>query len=123
MHTARIISIVDDDELVRKATSSLVRSLGWETFVFASAEAFLESTQIGEMTCLITDERMPGMSGTELHARLRERGLVLPVIFVTAYPTAALREKVMTSGALALLAKPVNPIAIAQCLERLTGPT
>lgn len=121
MRTARIISIVDDDDAVCAATSGLVRSLGWQANVFASPEAFLQSAHIAETSCLISDVRMPRMSGVEMHARLLQLGYALPTIFVTAFPTAALRAKVMANGALALLEKPVDPAAIEHYLALVLG--
>jgi FixJ family two-component response regulator len=117
----RVISIVDDDLAVGLATANLVRSLGWGARVFASAEAFLQSSRIADTACLITDVRMPGLSGVSMHARLLDRGYILPTIFVTAFPTATLRATVMASGALALLEKPLDANAIIQYLDQLLG--
>ena len=121
VRTARIISIVDDDEAVCAATSGLVRSLGWQANVFASPEAFFQSSCISETSCLISDVRMPRMSGVEMHARLLQLGYALPIIFVTAFPTAVLRAKVMANGALTLLEKPVDPTAIERYLVLVLG--
>jgi FixJ family two-component response regulator len=71
---AQIISVVDDDEAVCIATSALVRSLGWQANIFASAEAFLQSGQIADTACLISDVRMPNMSGVEMRDRLLQLG-------------------------------------------------
>jgi FixJ family two-component response regulator len=119
VQTARIISIVDDDELIRAAISSLARSLGWQTYTFASGEEFLTSSRIAETACLITDIRMPGMSGIELHSRLLDLGFESPTIFITAFPTDALRTRVMADGAIALLGKPVDPNAIIECIDQV----
>jgi FixJ family two-component response regulator len=120
VQTARIISIVDDDELIRAALSSLARSLGWQTYTFASGEEFLTSSRVAETACLITDIRMPGMSGIELHNRLLDLGFASPTIFITAFPTDALRARVMADGAIALLGKPVDPTAIVECMDRVS---
>ena len=121
MHIAQIISIVDDDEAVCIATSALVRSLGWQANIFASAEAFLQSGQIADTACLISDVRMPNMSGVEMRDRLLQLGYALPTIFVTAFPTAALRATVISSGALALLEKPVDAVALEHYLSVALG--
>ena len=68
-----VISIVDDDEPVREATKSLVRSLGYKVETFRSAAEFLESAQVEDTDCLVTDVRMPGLSGVELQNRLTNR--------------------------------------------------
>ena len=101
-----LISIVDDDDTVRAATESLVRSLGFETRTFASAELFLQSSSLQATRCLILDVQMPNMSGIELQERLSERGFKIPIIFITAYPDEAVRQRAMEAGAVAFLLKP-----------------
>jgi FixJ family two-component response regulator len=101
-----LISIVDDDDTVRAATESLVRSLGFETRAFASAESFLRSSSPQETRCLILDVQMPNMSGIELQDRLSELGFKIPIIFITAYPDDAVRQRAMEAGAAAFLLKP-----------------
>ena len=98
-----VISIVDDDELVRAATSALVRSLGFAASTFASAEDFLESDR-----CLITDVQMPGLSGVELQSRLIADGRLMPIIGVTAYPDESIRTQMLEAGAIGFLSKPFN---------------
>ncbi len=114
MCTDHIASIVDDDEAVRVATASLVRSFGWQVHVFASAEAFLHSGPIEGTSCLISDVQMPNMSGIEMHDRLLELGCAPPTIFITAFPTVALQAKSEKNGALAFLEKPID----AEAMER-----
>jgi FixJ family two-component response regulator len=103
-----LISIVDDDDKVRAATESLVRSLGFKTHTFASAESFLQSTSPRETRCLILDVQMPNMSGIELQGRLTELGFEIPIIFITAYPDEAVRQRAMDAGAVAFLLKPFD---------------
>jgi FixJ family two-component response regulator len=103
-----VISIVDDDDTVRAATESLVRSLGFETRTFASAEAFLQSTSPRETRCLILDVQMPNMTGIELQTRLSELGFEIPIIFITAYPDEVVRQRAMEAGAVAFLLKPFD---------------
>jgi FixJ family two-component response regulator len=102
-----LISIVDDDESVRESTKSLVRSLGYNVRTFGSAEEFLESNHIGTTACLITDVQMPGLSGVELQDRLISEGRDMPTIFVSAFPDTRLERKVIESGAVAYLRKPI----------------
>jgi FixJ family two-component response regulator len=120
--SSQIISIVDDDEGTRLATASLVRSLGWQARVFASAEEFLGSDHIRETSCLISDIRMPGMSGIEMHDRLLALGYAPPTIFTTAFPTAALEATIQAKGALAFLEKPVDVTAVEQLLNLALRP-
>ena len=77
---APLIGIVDDDEAVRDATSSLVRSAGFGAAVFSSAETFLASDQIHNTGCLILDVRMPGLNGLDLQSRLAGMERPIPII-------------------------------------------
>src|SRR5436190_4153798 len=80
------IAIIDDDASVRNATGALLRSLGYVIARYESAEQFLDSGCINETACIITDVKMPGMSGVELQDHLAARGCRLPMIFMTAFP-------------------------------------
>jgi len=102
------ISIVDDDESVRTAMGRLVRSLGYNSSEFASAEAFLASPWLAETACLIADVQMPGMSGLDLQDALREQGNLLPIIFITAFPTDTIRKRAQAAGAVGFFGKPVD---------------
>jgi FixJ family two-component response regulator len=117
MVAGRTVSIVDDDEAIRLAVASLVRSLGWEARLFASAEAFLASACLDDTICLISDERMSGMSGAAMHDCLLQRGYVTPTIFITAFPTPALCAKVGTNGVLAVIEKPFDARSMAYWLN------
>lgn len=112
-----MISIIDDDESVRTATASLVRSLGMAASTFASAEEFLGSSQLGETDCVITDVQMPGMGGMELQSRLRRDGIALPLIFITAFPEERLRQQAAAGGAIGFLAKPFDGGEMIACLD------
>ena len=116
MCSARVVSIVDDDEAARRATGNLVRSFGRHTRLFASAEEFLRSGHLASTSCLISDVMMPGMSGVEMYDRILALGYAPPTIFVTAFPSANLKAKALANGALAVLHKPVDPDTIAHWL-------
>jgi len=121
LYSEQIVSIVDDDESIRHATDSLVRSFRRRTFVFASAEEFLQSGKLAETSCLISDIMMPGMSGIEMHERMLALGYAPPTIFITAFPAADLKAKAMANGALAVLEKPIDADAIAHWLGVAMG--
>src|SRR3546814_891782 len=121
LHSEPIVSIVDDDESIRHATDSLVRSFCRRTFVFASAEEFLQSGKLADTSCLISDIMMPGMSGIEMHERILALGYAPPTLFITAFPSADLTAKAMANGALAVPEKPINADAIAHCLGVAIG--
>ena len=112
-----VISIVDDDEAVRLALRSLVRSLGYVSNVFSSAEEFLESPDLNETSCLISDVQMPGMSGIELQSRLNRLDCRTPVIFVTAFPDERNRARALEAGAIGFMEKPFEGRALIELIE------
>jgi FixJ family two-component response regulator len=112
-----VISIVDDDKFAGDAIGELVRSLGYQTAVFPSAEQFLESGRIEETACLITDLQMPGMSGIDLQSRLRDDGFDTPVIFVSAFPEERYRNRALDAGAIAFLSKPFEEQSLVECIN------
>ncbi len=111
------IAIVDDDDSVRAAVSSLVRSLGFDVLAFASAETFLASPRLGAADCLISDVQMPGMTGPELQAELAAASRHIPVIFITGFPEDSIRRRVEAAGAFGFLAKPFDSRAMIDCIE------
>ena len=102
-----LISIVDDDGPVREALQRMLRSYGFATEVFGSAEQFLES-EPGRTSCLILDVRMPGMNGLALHQHLVAEGCRIPTILITACPTSGERDRAIATGVVSYLAKPFN---------------
>jgi FixJ family two-component response regulator len=108
---------VDDDDSVRAAVGSLVRSLGFEVLAFPSAEAFLATPRLDEVACLITDVQMPGMGGVELQSALAASGRALPIIFITAFPEERVRLRAEAAGAFGFLTKPFEGQAMIRCLE------
>ena len=103
-----LISIVDDDGPVREAVPRMLRSYGFATAVFGSAEQFLGSDEPGRTSCLILDVRMPGMNGLALHQHLITEGCRIPTILITACPTSGERERAIATGVVSYLAKPFN---------------
>jgi len=113
-----MIVIVDDDESVREATKFLVMSLGHPVLTFASAEEYLGSDQVSATSCLISDLKMPGMSGVELQKRLIAEGHRIPTIFVTAFFEEEVRSRALRAGALGFLSKPFEDQSLIECLNR-----
>jgi FixJ family two-component response regulator len=104
----RRISIVDDDQSIREALKSLMRSARFSVEAFASAEEFLASERVRDTSCLILDVTLPGMNGFELQNHLRREGHVIPIIFITAHADDASRQRALKGGALEFLGKPVR---------------
>ena len=116
---ARIdVAVVEDDESVREATKHLLRLLGYATASFTSAEDFLKSGRVRDTACLITDVRLPGMSGVELQSRLIVEGHHIPIIFITAFSDEAIRAHVLENGAIAYLSKPLQEQRLIICLDQ-----
>lgn len=108
----RVVAVVDDDESVREALDALIRTAGFATLAFASAEEFLNSGQQRHTGCLITDIRMPGMSGLELQSRLNEGHYKIPIIFITAHGEEKVRMQALRAGAVEFLVKPFDDEAM-----------
>jgi FixJ family two-component response regulator len=113
-----LIAIVDDEEPVRNATKSLVRSLGYQASTFGSADDFLKSEQVHDTSCLITDVQMPGLSGLDLQEHLVARGHCIPIIFMTGYPNDRVRTRAMKAGAVCFLNKPFSEDHFIGCIEK-----
>ena len=111
-----MISVVDDDQSMRDATSRLMRSLGFSVASFASAEDFLVSDRIEDTSCVITDVQMPGLSGLELQNRLIADGRLMPIIGVTAFPDESIRTQMLEAGAVGFLSKPFKDECIIDCI-------
>jgi CheY-like chemotaxis protein len=112
-----LISIIDDDESVRTATTALMRSLGHVAHSFASAQAFLQSADVDHSSCLIVDVQMPRMSGVELQSALLSQGRRIPIIFMTAYPEKRIRSQLLRSGAVCCISKPFRAQALIECID------
>jgi FixJ family two-component response regulator len=104
----RIIGVVDDDESVRMAIRSLLRSLGFQVETFGSAECLLRSARLDDVACLIVDVRLPGMSGLDLQRRLVAANRGLPMAFITAHDDPIAQRQALAAGALAFLRKPFS---------------
>ena len=103
-----MVAIVDDDPSVLSSLKDLMESAGLLARCYQSAEEFLISDLRHRTACLVTDVRMPGMSGLELQAKLNGEGSRIPMIFITARDDAQIRMQAMTAGAVEVLSKPFD---------------
>ena len=117
-----VIAIVDDDQSVREALTSLVRSLGYVAIAFECAEDLLKSRRRASVSCLITDLQMPGMTGIELHNRLVASGEPIPTILITAFPDARSRERALQAGVIGYLPKPFSEDELLACIRSSLRP-
>ena len=106
--TSNLISVVDDDESIRRTTKLLIESFGYRAAVFESAEIFLKSGQLYDTSCLIADINMPRINGLQLQSQLAAEGCSIPIIFITAYGNTESRRQAMQAGAVAFLDKPFS---------------
>jgi len=117
-----IVYVIDDDESIREALNSLIRSVGLTVQTFASAHEFLESRRPDVPACLILDVRMPGLSGLDLQRDLTEANIRIPIIFITGHGDIPMSVRAMKAGAVEFLTKPFRDQdlldAIQQALER-----
>ncbi|MDK1386540.1 response regulator [Sinorhizobium sp. 8-89] len=117
MSSSLTVAIVDDDDAIREALDSLVKSCGYTSQVFASAEDFLAHGDREAIGCILLDVKMPGLSGLELQDHLNDQPPKPPIIFMTSYRDEKTRTSAMDGGALAFLAKPVEVDCLVHFIE------
>ena len=103
-----LVSVIDDDESLRRALERLIRSFGFPVAVFPSAHEFLLSDRVQDTACLILDMQMPRMNGLQLQSHLTQAGYRIPIIFITAYPDERVRARALQAGAADFLQKPFS---------------
>ena len=115
-----LIAIVDDDQSVREAVESLLKSIGFETAIFDSARNFLESPQFPSVSCAILDVWMPEMDGLELQRRLVAIN-PMPIIFITAHRDETTQQQALKAGAISFLTKPFSEELLIDALHSALG--
>ena len=103
-----IVYVVDDDPSMRRSLESLLRSVGHEVRLFASAPEFMQATRKDTPGCLVLDVRLPGMSGLAFQQELAKAGVALPIIFVTGHGDVPMTVRAMKAGAAEFLTKPFD---------------
>jgi len=120
--TEAIVYVIDDDAQTRDALKNLMRSVGLQVEVFASAQDFLRSKRPDVPACLVLDVRLRGLSGLDLQKRMAEAKIEVPIIFITGYGDVPMTVQAMKAGAVEFLTKPFRNQelldAIQQALER-----
>ena len=118
MSSRHIVYLVDDDDALRRATSRLLQSSGLEVRAFPSAEEFLAHYDAAVPGCLLLDLRMPGQSGLELQRTLLDRGVGVPIVFLTGHADVPASVHAMKGGAIDFLEKPVDEDRLLAALEQ-----
>lgn len=112
-----IVFIVDDDEAVRQSTAWLIESIGLKVNTFVSADDFLENYN-NESGCIVMDVRMPGMSGLEAQEEMKNRGIALPLIFITGHGDVPMAVRALKRGAFDFIEKPFNDQLLLDAVQR-----
>ncbi len=107
-HTHRVIAVVDDDPGVRDSLRFLLETSGHTVEAYDSGIRFLEEADPARLACLVLDQHMPQMSGLDLLARLRLRGVDAPALLVTSTPDSATARRATELGVLAVIEKPLS---------------
>jgi len=119
------VHVIDDEAGVREALSSLLRSMGYEVRLYASAAEFMGSWVLDQPGCIVLDVRLPGGSGLDLQDRLAATGIHLPVILMTAFADVPMTVRGMKAGALDFLTKPfrdqdlLDAVAVAVAQDQM----
>ena len=118
-----LIAIVDDDDALRNSLDDLLRSIGFRTQDFPSAEAFLRANQTRDTACLILDVRMPGMNGLELQRQLVAANWRIPIIFITSHADDDAQARALAAGAVAFLYKPFHEEDLLNAIDAALKPS
>src|SRR5271165_3476800 len=113
-----LVHVVDDDESVREAVGSLIRSAGWRAESFSSAQEFLASTRAEGPSCLVLDVELPGLSGLDLQQELAKADVQIPIIFLTGRANIPMSVRAMKAGALDFLTKPIDDEALLDAIRK-----
>lgn len=117
-----LLSVVDDDEMLRESLPDLLKEVGFEARAFSSGQEFLSSEYLNETKCLILDVAMPGMSGLDIQKELKRRGQPIPIIFITGQKNDDIRKQALKQGAVKFLYKPFSDSALLDAVnEALSG--
>jgi len=112
-----LLSVVDDDEMLRESLPDLLREFGFAAQAFSSGQEFLSSDDLDQTRCLILDVAMPGMSGLDLQEELKRRGQAIPIIFITAQKDEDIRKRALRQGAVKFLYKPFSDTALLDAVN------
>lgn len=114
-----VVAVIDDDEDMRTALDGLLKSLGYASRVFPTADAFLAAGLCDAVNCVISDVQMPGTSGLQLAREMQRAGT--PVILITAFPTPLLERQAQAARVRKLLIKPFDSHELIEMLETILG--
>jgi FixJ family two-component response regulator len=112
------VCVIDDDPSVQRSTRRLLQTAGYRVLLFSSAEDFLALTVLPRPVCLLTDVRMPGMTGIDLQAAIAGTSHDAPMVMISGHADAAMIARATSAGAIAFLSKPFEESALIDAVER-----
>jgi FixJ family two-component response regulator len=112
-----LLSVIDDDEMLRESLPELLREFGFAARAFSSGQEFLSSNYVDETRCLILDVAMPEMSGLDLQQELKRRGQAIPIIFISGQKDEDVRKQAFRQGAVKFLYKPFSDSDLLEALN------
>jgi len=118
-HRGETVFIVDDDEAMRDSLTWLLEGNGYQVRSFSSAEQFLSAYDASQVSCLILDVRMPGMSGPELQERMIAENINIPIVFITGHGDVPMAVSTMKRGAIDFIEKPFDESELRALVERM----
>jgi len=116
----QVVYIVDDDPSMRDAVKTLIETVGLSCRAFESGQEFLQSHLADVPGCLVLDVRLPGLSGLSLQRELAERGIQIPIIFITGHGDIPMSVQAMKAGAVEFLTKPFRDQDLLDAIEQAT---
>ena len=121
MPNPNVVFVVDDDPRMLMSVKRLLRTNGYDTVLFSSAEAFENQVDFKDACCVVLDINLGGGSGIDLRHRLKDDGHSVPVIYMTGNDNPAIRKAALESGCLAYLTKPFSAKALIEPVERASA--
>ena len=112
-----LLSVIDDDEMLRESVPDLLREFGFAARAFSSGQEFLSSSYVDETSCLILDVAMPEMSGLDVQEELKRRGQAIPIIFITGQKNEDIQRQALRQGAVRFLYKPFSDGALLDAVN------
>jgi FixJ family two-component response regulator len=117
-NAAEVVIVIDDDLSMRQAIETLLETVGLNSQAYGSAQEFLQSPPLDVPSCLVLDVRLPGLSGLNLQRDLSERGVNLPIIFMTGHGDILMSVQAMKAGAVEFLTKPFRDQDLLDAIEQ-----
>jgi two-component system response regulator FixJ len=117
MSQTRLIHVVDDEDAIRRAASFMLKTSGFAVETWATGVEFLKAVRHAEIGCVLLDVRMPEMDGLEVQQKLREMGVMMPVIVLTGHGDISIAVRAMKNGAVDFIEKPIDKAVLMSAIE------